>query len=150
MKNNKRNLIKRELDYRLGEKLKNLVDSEKDTMYKKQMIATIICSILGVVIFGALGLFMLFFDTDYAASHYVSLIGGILLTASSIGFLILLIIFAVKPPKDRIVTQILKTALKPLIKETININKDSFKATKIIKTPKSIGLKKIFIMLEKN
>lgn len=114
MENNKINQMKQELENQSKEKLKSLSDEEKIKCAKKERAQNIGIGIFALLFLGALGIFLLSYDTGYSSSNTVGLVGGIFLITVGVAF-ILFVIFDCRKTTDELALRPIKKELKPII-----------------------------------
>ena len=114
MENNKINQMKQELENQSKEKLKSLSAEEKIKYAKKERAQNIGIGIFALLFLGALGIFLLSYDTGYSSSNTVGLVGGILLITVGVAF-ILFVIFDCRKTTDELALRPIKRELKPII-----------------------------------
>ncbi len=114
MENNKINQMKQELENQSKEKLKSLSAEEKIKYAKKERAQNIGIGIFALLFLGALGIFLLSYDTGYSSSNTVGLVGGIFLITVGVAF-ILFVIFDCRKTTDELALRPIKRELKPII-----------------------------------
>ena len=114
MENNKINQMKQELENQSKGKLRSLSDDEKIKYAKKERTQNIGIGIFALLFLGALGVFLLSYDTGYSSSNTVGLVGGIFLITVGVAF-ILFVIFDCRKTTDELVLRPIKRELKPII-----------------------------------
>ena len=148
METNKPKQIKQELENQSQERLKHMSTIEKKLICKKERIKNILLCTFCILFLGFIDVFIFWYHKHYdKANHFLIVIEIIFLLA--VLYFSVCLIFQLASSKDRIALRLIKREIKPLLKETLKINDISFKATRIIKTPDSLGITKIFIIDDK-